>query len=111
MKRHQQDKEEKKRRQRQDEQGHKPQKEHKWRRIRGENEIHNEAYTVDQKSDKDGQGGKKDEKEDRQVRSSPQELPLLRLSIRPTRGCSALKSVARGVVGSTQQPPVILQRT
>ncbi|KAK5678373.1 hypothetical protein LTS12_029414, partial [Elasticomyces elasticus] len=80
VKKRQQEEEEKKRRQRQEEEGHEPQKEHEWRRDRGENETHNEAHAVDQKSpDKDGQGGNKDEKEDLQDRYSPQELSLLRL--------------------------------
>ncbi|KAJ5982213.1 hypothetical protein N7451_012313 [Penicillium sp. IBT 35674x] len=59
----------------QEEEGQNPQKEHEWRRNRGENETHNEAHAVDQKSpDKDGQGEKKDEKEDLRDKYSPQEL-------------------------------------
>ena len=78
VKRRQQEEEEK--RKRQEEDGQSPQKEHEWRRGRGENETHNEAHAVDQKIfDKDGQGGKRGEKEDLQDKYSPQELSLLHL--------------------------------
>lgn len=57
----------------------KPQKEHEWRRSRGENETHNEAHATDQQGPTGGNQGESEEGEDLQNKYSPQELSLLRL--------------------------------
>lgn len=57
----------------------KPQKEHEWRRGRGENETHNEAHATDSKDEGNGGEGEKiDEHKSLQDKYSPQELALLR---------------------------------
>ncbi|EED24630.1 nitrate reductase, putative [Talaromyces stipitatus ATCC 10500] len=60
----------------------KPQKEHEWRRSRGENETHHPAHATDQnKSDANGpeRDENGEEKNDLQDKYSPQELSLLSL--------------------------------
>lgn len=70
--------EEKRRKEQQDEKDEEPQKEHEWRRSRGENETHQEAHATDQHGPTDGTEGKSQE-EDLQSKYSPQELSLLRM--------------------------------
>ncbi|CAI7566087.1 unnamed protein product [Penicillium palitans] len=57
-----------------------PQKEHEWRRGRGENETHNEAHATDQQyHDDHSEGRGEDQENGPQEKYSPQELSLLRL--------------------------------
>jgi nitrate reductase (NAD(P)H) len=58
-----------------------PQKEHEWRRGRGENETHHEAHATDSKGNdnKDDSDSNKEGQQSLQDKYSPQELSLLRL--------------------------------
>lgn len=76
VKRRQQEDEEKRQKEKQDENNREePEKEHVWRRDRGENETHNEAHATN----KQGDAGSEDEHKNLQDKYSPQEISLLRL--------------------------------
>jgi nitrate reductase (NAD(P)H) len=81
VKRREQEAEEKKKESKQEDDSQLPQKEHEWRRGRGENETHHEAHATDSKDEKNQRDNnkKKDEQHSLQDRYSPQELSLLRL--------------------------------
>lgn len=82
IKRRQKEEEEKKNKEQQKNNQQEPEKEHEWRRNRGENETHNPAHAVDQNNedaDRQKQGESDQEKQSPRDKYTPQELSLLSL--------------------------------